>query len=385
MFSSPIFLAIAITLSVLLLLQLVALMVTWLRTPSWSASRTERYKRNPGFAGGRFSPPPGAVMFKRPENMMKLLKRMIFGGEVRRPKEPLVIVRPAPDHFTEPRDLRLTWLGHSSVIIEIEGKRVLTDPVFNKRCSPVPFAGPSRFHAPPLPLDALPKLDAVIISHNHYDHLEKSTVRHLAATGVPFFVPLGVGFYLAKWGVKASQIHELGWWESGLVAGLTITAAPAAHFSQRAFEFSNRTLWASFAVAGDAQRVYFGGDSGWFPGYGEIGQRLGPFDVTMLEIGAFDEAWGTIHLGPRNAVRAHKALSGHIFMPIHYGTFSLALHAWDAPPEEVLKLSGEENITLALPGPGQSWELRNPPSHPWWRQTPADGTVDESEELPSRG
>ncbi len=321
-----------------------------------------------GFDGRRFTVPPGGRTFKRPRNILRLLGRTFFGRENRRPPHPLPVRHPRPEELQAPGELGVTWLGHSTVLLEIEGHLLLTDPVFGERCSPVSFAGPRRFHEPPVALDDLPHLDAVLISHNHYDHLERATVEALAQRQVPFIVPLGLGHYLRRWGIPRERITELPWWGSAIVAGLTITATPSAHFSQRAMEFSNRTLWASFAITGTAHRVFFGGDSGWFDGFGEIGRRLGPFDLTMLEIGAFDEAWAPIHLGPEGAIRAHRALGGEVFLPVHYGTFCLALHDWDAPPEEATAAAKAAGVRMVTPGPGERWApgMRDPEA--WWKR-----------------
>jgi L-ascorbate metabolism protein UlaG (beta-lactamase superfamily) len=222
----------------------------------------------------------------------------------------------------------------------------------------------------PVSIDALPPLDAVVLSHDHYDHLDRGAVVAFAARGERFVAPLGVGAHLERWGVASSRITELDWHESTEVApGLTVRALPSRHFSGRGPLDRNATLWASYSLEGRSHRVYFGGDGGMDESSFEaIGAAQGPFDLTMLEIGAFDPAWGAIHLGPENALRAHALLRGRTLLPIHWGTFDLGLHAWDAPPEELLAFARERPTTLALPRIGESFVPHGElPREPWWR------------------
>jgi L-ascorbate metabolism protein UlaG (beta-lactamase superfamily) len=266
-----------------------------------------------------------------------------------------------------PSGLRVTWLGHSTTLIEIEGRRFLTDPVFGKRASPSTLAGPARFFAPPLPLERLPEVDAVLISHDHYDHLDYRTLLALAKTRARFVVPLGVGAHLERWGVIRDRIDELDWWERVRIAGVELVAAPTRHFSGRGVADRNSTLWTSWALLGSERRVYFGGDSGPGKGFAEIGERLGPFDLTMLEIGASDPMWPLIHLGPAAALEAHQALRGRVLLPIHWATFNLALHAWFEPGEELAAGAAKAGARVAFPRPGESFEPTGAiPEAKWW-------------------
>ena len=228
------------------------------------------------------------------------------------PRGPLPVVDPRASWLHLPASgLRATWLGHSSVLIEIDGARILTDPVWGPRASPSRLAGPKRFQPPAVPLKALPRLDAVVISHDHYDHLDHSTIRELARLPVPFVTSLGVGAHLESWGIAPERITELDWWESHRLAGtdLTITAAPSQHFSGRSLTDRNATLWSAMVLRSQRHSVFFSGDTGLTTEYEAIGQRLGPFDLVLLEVGAFHPAWGDIHLGPENALRALQLLS----------------------------------------------------------------------------
>jgi L-ascorbate metabolism protein UlaG (beta-lactamase superfamily) len=256
------------------------------------------------------------------------------------------------------------------VLIEIDGRRILTDPVWSERASPVGFAGPRRFQPVPVAIDRLPPLDAVIVSHDHYDHLDFPTIRALAKSEVPFVTSLGVGAHLEAWGVPPERIAELDWWETYRLpnSGLSVTAAPSQHFSGRGLKDRNATLWSSMVIRSDRHGVFFSGDTGLTTQYQSIRERLGPFDLVMLEVGAFHPAWGDIHMGPENALKALALLGGGPFLPVHWGTFNLALHAWDQPAEVLLELGPKTGSQLLMPRLGEAVE----PAHaqrlePWWR------------------
>jgi L-ascorbate metabolism protein UlaG (beta-lactamase superfamily) len=306
-----------------------------------------------------------------PAEKMPSMTDFAFGGTRRVPLGPLPAVDPrALWRRPSASGLRATWLGHSTVLIEIDGVRLLTDPVWGLRASPSQFLGPRRFQPIPVALDDLPRIDAVLISHDHYDHLCYPTMLALARTGVPFITSLGVGAHLQAWGIAPERIIELDWWESARVprTEVEVTAAPSQHFSGRSLKDRNATLWSSLVIRSARHRVFFSGDTGLTDQYSEIGSRLGPFDLVMLEVGAFHPAWGDIHLGPKNALEAHQLLGGGAFLPVHWGTFSLAMHAWDEPAETLLALAPKQGVQLVMPTLGQPVE----PAHvdtvtPWWR------------------
>ncbi len=322
--------------------------------------RLERMKRSPNYLGGVFQNPIETSV-SMDGRYLETLWAWFSGTEQRRPAEPPEILRPPSDSFDEssPTGLRVTWLGHSTVLVEIEGRRILTDPVWSERSSPSTLVGPRRFHPTPIAIADLPRLDAVVISHDHYDHLDEGSIRQLAASGVPFFVPLGVGAHLEKWGVPELQLRELDWWEEETAGAgkLTLVATPARHFSGRGLFDRNETQWASWVIWGQNKSVFFSGDTGMFPDLAEIGTRYGPFDLTLIEIGAFHENWGSIHLGPRGALDAHELVHGRAMLPIHWGTFNLAFHAWDGPVREAKKLASKRKIRLLTPQVGESVDV----------------------------
>ncbi|MEH1015164.1 MBL fold metallo-hydrolase [Micromonospora sp. CPCC 206060] len=332
--------------------------------------RAQRVAGSPQYRDGVFRNPVSTPMVTEPGR--NLLRELLFGPQRRRPALPVPVLRPAdPPAGPTARELGIVWHGHASTLIEIEGHRVLTDPVWSERCSPSALVGPRRLHAPPVPLDELPRLDAILISHDHYDHLDVASVRGLTRTqSAPFLVPLGVGAHLERWGVPAERIVELDWDERHRIGGLEITATAAQHFSGRGLH-RDGTLWASWVVAGAHRRVFYTGDSGYFDGYAAIGAAHGPFDVTLMQIGAYDAAWPHIHMFPEEAVAAHLDLRGDLLVPVHWATFNLALHSWAEPVDRLWREAKARGVRLAVPRPGERVVVDQPPPVDAWWQTVA--------------
>jgi len=341
-------------------------------------ARLERMRASPRWAGEGFqNVHPVLPGLRDPNTPMPSVKDFFCEGGRRVPSRPLPSLNPLDAWRRKPRSgLRATWLGHSTVLIEIDGVRVLTDPVWGPRASPLALAGPKRFQPVPVALREMPPVDAVIVSHDHYDHLDYPTIKALAKTDVPFVTSLGVGAHLEAWGVRPERITELDWWESHEIGeGVRVTAAPSQHFSGRTFGSRNATLWSSMVIRSATHNVFFSGDTGLTTEYEDIGARLGPFDLVMLEVGAFHPAWGDMHLGPGNALKAHALLGGAAFLPIHWGTFSLAMHAWDQPAEVLLDARSKGNVPLLMPRLGEPIEpaFVDGRVEPWWRSV--DGAV----------
>jgi L-ascorbate metabolism protein UlaG (beta-lactamase superfamily) len=337
-----------------------------------TGERLERMQQSPLWVGDGFrNQHPVLAGLRDAAVPMPSVKDFLCGGQRRVPTGTLPHHNPLPAWAQPPASgLRATWLGHSTVLIEIDGWRVLTDPVWGQRASPSRLVGPKRFQPVPVALQQLPAIDAMVISHDHYDHLDYPTIRALLALQVPFITTLGVGAHLQAWGVPPERITELDWWQSHTVpgTGLEITAAPSQHFSGRGLKDRNATLWASMVMRGARHSVFFSGDTGLTTEYTAINQRLGPFDLVMLEVGAFHPAWGDIHLGPHNALKAHALLGGATLLPVHWGTFSLAMHAWDEPAETLLAEAKARNVPLLMPQLGEAVEpAHQRPVQPWWR------------------
>lgn len=270
--------------------------------------------------------------------------------------------QPAGEH-------RVYRIGHSTLLLALNGEFWLLDPVFSERASPVQWAGPKRFHQPPLALDELPHLTGVIISHDHYDHLDEASIRTLADKADGFYVPLGVGQYLRNWGVEPARITEHDWWQETQVGDTTLVATPAQHFSGRGAFDRDKTLWASWVIMRDGKRYYFSGDGGYFDGFKAIGERYGPFDLTMVENGAYNERWAHIHMRPEESVQAHLDLRGKRMMPIHNSTFDLSMHAWYEPLEQVRELAAAQRIKLVTPRIGEAVLMDHEQHFSfWWRE-----------------
>lgn len=317
-------------------------------------------------------------VFENPDPLWNDWRGMLTGvfrrSDFTAPADPLPVVEPEPASFEEPppSGLRVTWLGHSTLLIELDGQVFLTDPVWGEKSSPLTWLGPSRWYPPPIALADLPAIDAVLISHDHYDHLDYATIEAIADWDTTFVVPLGVGAHLVYWGVPEDRIVTLDWWDRHAMSEtVELVAVPSRHASGRQVFDQNATLWAGYALIGTSHKVYFSGDTGLFDGMREIGERLGPFDVTMIEVGAYDRAWPDWHLGPENAVLAHQWVKGEVMIPVHWGLFDLANHGWTEPIERAAVAARAAEVTLLTPRPGQSVEpVITRVLDPWWPEVP---------------
>jgi len=263
--------------------------------------------------------------------------------------------------------LQVNWLGHAAVLFYKNGKYVLADPMLGQRASPFNFMGPERFSAPPILAEDLPELEAVVISHDHYDHLDYETIKKITAKTKYFYVPTGVKASLEYWGVPTEKIKEFSWWDTHSENGITITATPARHFSGRLFS-QNNTFWASWVIQMDGEKIYFGGDTGIFDGFQEIDEKLGPFDLSIMPIGAYNDAWHDIHMDAKEAVDAFQQMRAKKLLPIHWGTFDLALHSWYEPILELENKSTEKEIPLLSHPQGKWFKLDDESDNGWWKQ-----------------
>ncbi|QIL21739.1 MBL fold metallo-hydrolase [Thermomonas sp. HDW16] len=308
-------------------------------------------------------------------DLRKALREAVFGeGNAHaNPDAPIAVVHTDAAQLAQPAasGLRVTWFGHSSTLVEIDGVRVLTDPFWGERASPVDWAGPKRFFAAPIGLRDLPPIDAVVISHDHYDHLDRATVEQLRDTATVFVVPLGIGAHLERWGIPPSRIRELDWWETTKVGDLDITATPARHASGRLSNDSGRTLWAGYALHGPEHRVWYSGDTGFHDQLDDIGERLGPFDLTLLDAGQYNPLWPDAHLGPEQAVEAHRLVKGRTMVPVHWGLLNLAPHTWTEPVERVRVQAACRGVDLLILQPGRVTEPEQPGEMTaWWPSLP---------------
>jgi L-ascorbate metabolism protein UlaG (beta-lactamase superfamily) len=333
-------------------------------------ARLQRMEASPQWLDGNFINPQPLR-----NSLWGMVSEGLHASDFRRPKVPLPIDTTTLRKLRSPpvSGLRATWFGHSTSLIEIDGKNFLLDPIFSERASPVDWAGPQRWFPPGIPLQSLPRLDAVLVSHDHYDHLDMKTIKALVEWTALFVVPLGVGAHLEAWGVPSEKIQEMDWWETiKLGEGeFSIVCTPARHASGRKLIDQDGTLWAGYALIGKKHRVYYSGDTGLFPAMREIGDRLGPFDLTLIEIGQYAQSWPDWHIGPEQAVLAHQWVKGKVFLPVHWGAFVLAYHSWTEPIERVRAEATKASIRWVAPRPEEAFEpgvvLENAPEiKQWW-------------------
>ena len=295
------------------------------------------------------------------------------GDQIRVPPSPIPVVPLLPESLKTPPEpgLRAVWIGHAGVLLEMDGLRFMVDPVFSELASPVDFAGPQRFHPTPVSLEALPHIDAVMISHDHYDHLDMATIQHLSADGTQFYVPLGAGAHLLEWGVPENQINDMQWWGSKTLGDLKIICTPSRHYSGRDLFDYKQTFWSSWAIVGPAHSVYYSGDTGFSDHFQQIGDRLGPFDLNIIKVGAYGPgtSWLDVHMTPEQAVTAHSLLRGKRMLPVHWATFNMALHDWYEPIVRTLKAAENKQLDVVTPRigeiviAGQAFQ-----SDSWWEQ-----------------
>lgn len=293
-----------------------------------------------------------------------------FTNEGKVPDSPIPIQKLSDNHFKTNADstTRFTWFGHAAIFLEIEGKKIFIDPMLGEVPAPLPFLGPKRFNSElPISADSLPELDIVLISHDHYDHLDLESITKLKDKTKAFIVPLGVGAHLRSWGVDANKITELDWWYSSKIDGINIVATPARHFSGRGISDRNATLWCSFVLQTSKENIYFSGDGGYGKHFKEIGDQYGPFDLCFLECGQYNEQWAQIHMMPEEVIEANNDLQGKAIVPIHWGAFKLALHTWTEPVDRLLIKNNESNAKLLTPEIGASLELApSTETTHWW-------------------
>lgn len=333
--------------------------------------RLARMQASPHYREGRFVNEVPTARYTFAE-VQALFTGQFLGDEVREPPAPLPIVHvdPAALKATPPASgLRAFWIGHASVYVEVDGVRLLIDPIFSEYASPFEI-GPRRFHPPPIALAELPAIDAVLITHDHYDHLDMPTVRHLAQRGSLFLVPLGIGAHLQAWGVPEAQIRDLEWWQEVVVKGVRIVSTPSRHYSGRGLTDKDATWWGSWSVIGPAHRFHATGDTGFSDHFARIGERLGPFDMAFVKIGAYGPGrpWLDIHMSAEDAVRAHRDLRARRMFPVHWGTFNLAFHDWNEPIQRALAAATVNHVDMVTPRVGEMVDADLPfESTAWYR------------------
>jgi L-ascorbate metabolism protein UlaG (beta-lactamase superfamily) len=330
----------------------------------FDGERLQRMRQSKQFINGRFENTPPYI-----SNMSVLGELKAYLGEqVREPTFAVPVVQMRAEELAMPAaaGLRAWWLGHASVLIEIDGVRILTDPVLSQRASPFQFVGPARLHPAPLALADWKNIDAVVISHDHFDHLDMDTTQQLAHGGTHFYVGLGIGAHLQRWNVPLAQIHEMDWWEQLTIKGVVIHCTPARHYSGRK-SMDNSTLWASWMLKGPSHSAYFSGDTGYAPHLKAIRERLGSPELALIKIGAYGDTWLDIHMHPEAAVQSHKDLGAAVMLPVHWATFNLAYHDWAEPMVRTVAAATAQGVQLVTPRVGEKFELGRPfENQPWY-------------------
>ncbi len=344
-------------------------------------SNTQDIQNSPHFREGKFQ---NLKQHKRKgkSSFFNYLGRLLFEKKINtKPVEPLPVcpINKVDLFLLDDHNIHLYRLGHSTILLKLGKDFWLIDPVFSARVSPFSFIGPKRFHPTPITIEQLPAIKGVIISHNHYDHLDKKSIQALCKKTEFFIAPLGVDGDLIRWGVRQSQITTLDWWQQHKVDDVNLTFTPAHHYSGRWSDDHSTTLWGSWVIAFNNQKVYFSGDSGYFDTFKEIGERCGPFDICMIETGAYDSQWPLVHMHPTQSMQAFQDLNGTYMLPIHNATFDLAFHAWYHPLETITELANTHNVKLLMPKFGQCISVGSTFEQPqWW---PSSSTANASEQV----
>lgn len=342
--------------------------------PQFGASaegvRLARMKASPEYRDGTFTNLIPTSMDMSAGKMVETMEEFMTAKNTH-PDQPLPVdfagKVPSADSL-----MHITWFGHSAVLLELEGQRILLDPMLGPAASPLPFFAQRFAYREPIDMAQFTDVDAVVISHDHYDHLDYHSIQQLDAQVGHFYVPLGIGAHLERWGVDSTKITELDWWQSAVADGITFTATPARHFSGRGLTDRNSTLWASWVVQGQKNKVYFSGDSGYGPHFKQIGERYGPFDLAMMECGQYNEKWEAIHMMPEQTMQAFLDLKGEVLLPIHWGAFDLSVHPWTESVER-LNRANTTNVFIATPTIGTRYPIgTHPPTTRWWEPLVAE-------------
>ncbi|MFC0190136.1 MBL fold metallo-hydrolase [Fictibacillus aquaticus] len=323
----------------------------------------------PNFNGKVFENQITTNMDMNASSIFSMLRDYMKGNPHRTPSSMVPVV---PFQFGQPlgaEQARVTWIGHSAFILEIEGKTLLVDPMFGSAPTPFPWFGNKRFSKTlPFDIDSIPEVDAIIFSHDHYDHLDYDSFKKLKNKARRIFVPLGVSGHLERWGADPSKISEHYWYDEIEFEGLKLVCAPARHFSGRSLTDRNSTLWCSWSFIGRYNKVFYSGDSGYGPHFKEIGEKYGPFDLTLMECGQYDERWAAIHMLPEETVQAHIDVKGRTLIPVHWAAFTLSFHDWNDPAERAHKEAKKHGVSITLPRIGESVTVRDEvfPVEKWW-------------------
>lgn len=337
-----------------------------------SELKIKEYKKTGHFKEGVFINKTPVNMDMPALKMFSIMIDFIIGNPKRNPSKNIDVIKINSTKFASSKHVnQITWFGHSSILLELDKHIILIDPMLGNTPSPLPILGPERYSKElPITIEELPYINAVIISHDHYDHLDYESIKKLKKKANHFYVPLGVDAHLIEWGIDTSKITALNWWESAKVNEINLVFTPSRHFSGRGLGDRFSTLWGSWVIKGKKDNIFFSGDGGYGPHFKEIGKKLGPFDFSMIECGQYNENWSDIHMMPEESVRAAKDLNSSVMMPIHWGAFSLSLHDWTDPVERVINAANNLKIPISTPKIGEALNWRDEvKTFPWWKSS----------------
>lgn len=309
----------------------------------------------------------GGISMRFTAEKMWQMTREYLQKQVRIPPFSFTTKKPDLSLF-ESKDA-LIWLGHSTLLGRLDGMTFVVDPMFSDRASPIACIGPKRFDGSLIDPKALPPIDVILITHNHYDHMDKETLQMLHDQAKAIYLPLDNAGIIATWGIRGEKVKEFDWYEEIRFKDVRFALAPSQHFSGRGITDRNRSLWGSWVVQGSRHRLFFSGDSGYNDHFKAIGERYGPFDLACLECGAYNDAWPEVHMTPEGSIRAAQDLGAKAMLPIHWGGFSLSTHAWDEPISRALKAAKRESVRVTTPMIGETLALDDViRERLWWKE-----------------
>ncbi len=320
---------------------------------------------------GRFQNEIPATVKMGAADMVSMLREFLSPKSQRRPKQPLPIVPIQPIALNDGMD-KVIWFGHSASLLQLEGKTILLDPMLGKNPSPIPFSRNRRYSVKlPITIEELPPIDIVVLSHDHYDHLDSSSIRKLIPKTGVFLVPLRVGKRIRNWGASPDAVIELDWGEERIVQDIRFVCTPARHFSGRGLFDRDSTLWCSWVIKSKERSLFYSGDGGYGPHFARIGRQHGPFELTLMECGQYDKRWSGVHMLPEETVQAHRDVQGGVMLPVHWGGFTLALHDWNDPARRASAAADEQGVPYRIPRIGEAVYLEllrpSPQQDYWWR------------------
>lgn len=340
---------------------------TFGRNPS--KEQKEVYNKFDNYVNGKFVNQVPTKMNMSASVILSMIKDSISNAKDRNPAGQITVSVIDWNKIKSEED-SLTWFGHSALLLSIDNKKILLDPMLGPIASPSSFAGSKRYSENMLHIiDEMPPIDAVFITHDHYDHLDYPSILKLENKVGHFFVPHGVSAHLIRWGVAKEKITELNWWDETDFQGLIVALTPSKHFSGRGILNRDATLWGGWVILGKHTRLYTSGDGGYGAHFKEIGKKYGPFDIALIDGGQYDRRWSWVHMAPEQAVQAHLDVNGKNMMLMHWGAFTLAYHGWKEPIERALKEAKKAEVNLIAPKIGETILLDVDPYIPpstWW-------------------